>query len=496
MIIQFCPHCGVKLEPNFKFCPACGQLLPRQDLEEPVTSTISQITVSPSSTGITSQVSVKSRSPLLRSSCSPRKQRKTRADAESCSQSSQAVPTADHSSHSAGTLSSPKKRRDESLSLESSTSKDVATELNWEEAIDWSRLESQISESKDWNIKRKAKFTLQQLDILVTEVSKNNSKLFGKGLERLTLVERDKIWEEIKEKVNSVSSIKRNIRDVKKRWDDLKRRTLQKIAYARNSSKDQNRRYILGLSSLERRVEAMLRRRGKAILFSQTSQSPGHTVYFETDDTTEDSFSDVDPGFFSQRTEYSLQEGPTSDCACPSHFLLHSPSIISEHEDNTVPPEPCNILHSTSDGEESSQTPPFQVLQFSDLDFRLLKTQMEQTAALQAGIVHIQQGLANLTKIHTALADRIEAAICQLSQSFIPVANHVVAATELMVASLQQNSLLMARLVEMLQIQQQGLQTADHLHFVFPGELSSVAASAAHSHNESPFENILKANPP
>ncbi|XP_028665237.1 inactive serine/threonine-protein kinase VRK3 isoform X3 [Erpetoichthys calabaricus] len=130
MIIQFCPHCGVKLEPNFKFCPACGQLLPRQDLEEPVTSTISQITVSPSSTGITSQVSVKSRSPLLRSSCSPRKQRKTRADAESCSQSSQAVPTADHSSHSAGTLSSPKKRRDESLSLESSTSKDVATVKN------------------------------------------------------------------------------------------------------------------------------------------------------------------------------------------------------------------------------------------------------------------------------------------------------------------------------------------------------------------------------
>ncbi|MBN3294213.1 VRK3 kinase, partial [Polypterus senegalus] len=129
MIIQFCPQCGVKLEPNFKFCPACGQLLPRQDLEEPVTSTISQITVSPSSTGITSQT-VKSRSPLLRSSCSPRKQRKTRADAESCSQSSQAVPTADHSSHSAGALSSPKKRRDESLSLESSTSKDVAIVKN------------------------------------------------------------------------------------------------------------------------------------------------------------------------------------------------------------------------------------------------------------------------------------------------------------------------------------------------------------------------------
>ncbi|XP_053555466.1 inactive serine/threonine-protein kinase VRK3 isoform X2 [Bombina bombina] len=41
MIIHFCPGCGQKAEESFKFCPGCGLKLPKDDITEPPTSSIS-----------------------------------------------------------------------------------------------------------------------------------------------------------------------------------------------------------------------------------------------------------------------------------------------------------------------------------------------------------------------------------------------------------------------------------------------------------------------
>lgn len=42
---------------------------------------------------------------------------------------------------------------------------------------------------------------------------------------RLSYVDRDKIWEIIARKITSVSHVPRSVKDVKHRWDDMKRRT-------------------------------------------------------------------------------------------------------------------------------------------------------------------------------------------------------------------------------------------------------------------------------
>lgn len=83
--------------------------------------------------------------------------------------------------------------------------------------------------------KRKPKFSKEELDILVTEVTRHEAVLFGRETMRLSHADRDKIWEGIARKITSVSQVPRSIKDIKHRWDDMKRRTKDKLAFMRQS---------------------------------------------------------------------------------------------------------------------------------------------------------------------------------------------------------------------------------------------------------------------
>ncbi|XP_076785424.1 PR domain-containing protein 11 isoform X7 [Arvicanthis niloticus] len=83
--------------------------------------------------------------------------------------------------------------------------------------------------------KRKPKFSKEELDILVTEVTRHEAVLFGRETMRLSHADRDKIWEGIARKVTSVSQVPRSVKDIKHRWDDMKRRTKDKLAFMRQS---------------------------------------------------------------------------------------------------------------------------------------------------------------------------------------------------------------------------------------------------------------------
>lgn len=83
--------------------------------------------------------------------------------------------------------------------------------------------------------KRKPKFSKEELDILVTEVTRHEAVLFGRETMRPSHADRDKIWEGIARKVTSASQVPRSIKDIKHRWDDMKRRTKDKLAFMRQS---------------------------------------------------------------------------------------------------------------------------------------------------------------------------------------------------------------------------------------------------------------------
>lgn len=81
--------------------------------------------------------------------------------------------------------------------------------------------------------KRKSRFSGAELEVLVSEVTRCEGELFGPA-GRLRRRERERIWAGILERVNAVSRVPRTLREVKKRWDDLKRRNGGRLADARH----------------------------------------------------------------------------------------------------------------------------------------------------------------------------------------------------------------------------------------------------------------------
>lgn len=78
--------------------------------------------------------------------------------------------------------------------------------------------------------KRKEKFSAAELQILVAEVTKSHGKLYGSERVNLSQPERERIWASIARKINTVARSPRTTRDLRRRWDDMKRRTKEKLA--------------------------------------------------------------------------------------------------------------------------------------------------------------------------------------------------------------------------------------------------------------------------
>ncbi|XP_049426988.1 myb-related transcription factor, partner of profilin-like [Epinephelus fuscoguttatus] len=80
--------------------------------------------------------------------------------------------------------------------------------------------------------KRKVKFDPMELEVLVDEANKHLHELQQKNL---SVSQRTAIWEEICENVNAVSKTVRTVHEVKRRHQDIRRRTKEKLAYNKTS---------------------------------------------------------------------------------------------------------------------------------------------------------------------------------------------------------------------------------------------------------------------
>ncbi|MGH0139091.1 UNVERIFIED_CONTAM: hypothetical protein FKN15_022489 [Acipenser sinensis] len=72
---------------------------------------------------------------------------------------------------------------------------------------------------------RKHKFTEAELDVLIKEVTQNEDVLFGLQGNCMTTYEKNKIWVEIAHRLHATSGMLRTASEIKRRWQDLKRRT-------------------------------------------------------------------------------------------------------------------------------------------------------------------------------------------------------------------------------------------------------------------------------
>ncbi|XP_061593274.1 myb-related transcription factor, partner of profilin-like isoform X2 [Cololabis saira] len=81
--------------------------------------------------------------------------------------------------------------------------------------------------------KRKMKFAELELEILVEEANKHIHELQQRNL---SISKRNAIWQKICDRINAVGKTKRTADEVKRRWQDMRRRTKEKVAFNNTSA--------------------------------------------------------------------------------------------------------------------------------------------------------------------------------------------------------------------------------------------------------------------
>ncbi|KAJ1153040.1 hypothetical protein NDU88_005807 [Pleurodeles waltl] len=82
--------------------------------------------------------------------------------------------------------------------------------------------------------KRKCRFTAEEQEILVKDVTEHQHQLFVTS--KFPINRREAIWQQIVDKINSVAEVRRTVIECKKCWHDCKRRTKKKMARNRKAA--------------------------------------------------------------------------------------------------------------------------------------------------------------------------------------------------------------------------------------------------------------------
>ncbi|XP_033005295.1 LOW QUALITY PROTEIN: myb-related transcription factor, partner of profilin-like [Lacerta agilis] len=286
--------------------------------------------------------------------------------------------------------------------------------------------------------KRKPKFSREELDILVTEVTRNEARLFGRETIRLSHADRDKIWESIARKITSVSQVPRSVKDIKHRWDDMKRRTKDKLAYMQrslSSPSSPGRPSAIVLTAHERAIESTLHSSRQMHGFRRADLD-----VVDSPSTSSDEDVEV-PGPSRQHHFSSLQRhAEEADLLPIPSSYLHS-SSLSDHSDvinqrqETRQPNPCS-QSSFRPPRPYAQSPPI-----SGFDRQLFDTHVEQTELFRQfcqELVTIHRDMANNMHVISQRMSDLTGQVSQMCQTLTKIKDELQTLNKVQVPSTSQ----------------------------------------------------------
>uniref|UniRef100_A0ACB8G3K1 Uncharacterized protein n=1 Tax=Sphaerodactylus townsendi TaxID=933632 RepID=A0ACB8G3K1_9SAUR len=284
--------------------------------------------------------------------------------------------------------------------------------------------------------KRKPKFSKEELDILVTEVTRNEARLFGRETIRLSHADRDKIWEGIARKITSVSQVPRSVKDIKHRWDDMKRRTKDKLTFMQrslSSSGSMGRPSAIVLTAHERAIESTLHSSRQMCGFRRADLD-----VVDSPSTSSDEDEDV-PGP-SQKHFSSLQRNSTVADQLSVPPFLHS-SSLSDHVDvisqrqNMKHPSPCP-QSSCKPSWSGAQNSPI-----SGFDHQLFNSHIQQTELFRQfcqELVTIHRDMANNMLMISQKMAELNGQVSQMCQTLTKIRDELQTLNKSQVSSVSQ----------------------------------------------------------
>ncbi|XP_066538342.1 uncharacterized protein si:ch211-261d7.3 [Hoplias malabaricus] len=292
--------------------------------------------------------------------------------------------------------------------------------------------------------KRKSRFSGAELEVLVSEVTRCEGELFGPA-GRLRRRERERIWAGILERVNAVSRVPRTLREVKKRWDDLKRRNGGRLADARHRScylPSSRGTTVLGgppqLSPRFQQTRQKLTTRGKAS-FSCLSD----TDLVAGDGSERDGFEKEE-----ECVEQECEEG-NKDCEGVDNSMedklglgLGLGIVPPPTSERWLPPSPLYSAPFLNGTPQPSPEPSL------GPHHGPLEPPPSRTSWLE-------DELRGLGEAAVQLGDRLEQNLREFGEGFRHDMRTLVASQEALTISLQQNNVLLQRLLGLLEMQNQ-----------------------------------------
>lgn len=293
--------------------------------------------------------------------------------------------------------------------------------------------------------KRKSRFSGAELEVLVSEVTRCEGELFGPA-GRLRRRERERIWAGILERVNAVSRVPRTLREVKKRWDDLKRRNGGRLADARHRScflPSSRGAAIMGRSAqLSPRLQQSRQKQS-------TRRTASFTCLSDTDPVTIGDGSERDG--FEKEDEAGEQEGDDGDGDCEGvdnsmedklGLGLGLGIVPPPTSERWLPPSPLYSAPFLNGTPQPSPEPS-------------LGTHQGPLEPPPPRGSWLEDELRGLGEAAIQLGDRMEQNLRDFGEGFRRDMRTLVASQEALTNSLQQNNVLLQRLLGLLEMQNQ-----------------------------------------
>ncbi|XP_045433420.1 PR domain-containing protein 11 isoform X4 [Pipistrellus kuhlii] len=272
--------------------------------------------------------------------------------------------------------------------------------------------------------KRKPKFSKEELDILVTEVTHHEAVLFGRETMRLSHADRDKIWEGIARKITSVSQVPRSVKDIKHRWDDMKRRTKDKLAFMQQS--------LSGPGAGDRGPAIVLTAHERAIESALLSARSGHNFPRAEPDGTDSPSTSYDedeetPGPSRQALRVSLPQAREEEARLARPALLRSSSSSDQSE--TMGPKPEALPRPSPQAQASCRTPqPHPSPPRTGLDWQLLHAHAQQTEMFQQfcqDLVTVHKDMASSMHVISQAMAELTSRVSQMCQTLTEIRDTV-----------------------------------------------------------------------
>uniref|UniRef100_A0A8C4M8N4 PR domain-containing protein 11 n=1 Tax=Equus asinus TaxID=9793 RepID=A0A8C4M8N4_EQUAS len=293
-----------------------------------------------------------------------------------------------------------------------------------ETKANWMRNVAPLAERK-----RKPKFSKEELDILVTEVTRHEAVLFGRETMRLSHADRDKIWEGIARKITSVSQVPRSVKDIKHRWDDMKRRTKDKLAFMQQSLSGPGaggRAPTVVLTAHERAIES-------ALLTARSRRSFPRVELDGTDSPSTSNDEDEEaPGPSRQPLRGPRPRSPEEEACLARPSLLRSSSSSDQSEPMGAKPEAP--ARPSPQAQAACRTPrPHPSAASTGLDWQLLQAHTQQTEALRQfcqELVTVHRDMASSMHVLSQAMAELTSRVGQLCQTLTEIRDGVQASPQ------------------------------------------------------------------